>query len=67
MWLETLTAAADPARAGDGRVVRRLDTWLELGGELVVAGLLRRAQLLLEEVVHVARGAAAACARRVWG
>jgi hypothetical protein len=31
--------AADPARAGDGRVVRRLDTWLELGGELVVAGL----------------------------
>jgi hypothetical protein len=59
--------AADPARAGDGRVVRRLDTCLELGGELVVLLLLRRAPLLLEEVVHVARGAAAACARWVGG
>ena len=33
LWLEILTAAADLARAGDLRVVRRLDTCLELGGE----------------------------------
>ena len=41
LWLESLNAAADLARAGDLRVVRRLEPLLQLGGELVVAGLLR--------------------------
>ena len=58
LWLEfgCLTAGG-LAREGDVRVVRRIELLLQLGHELGVLLLLRRAQPLLEVVVCVSRAA----------